>query len=250
MGDITYCSKVSEFIKPLSYSLILATDDRGGIGLDNDLPWKKVGVDNKADMQWFRDNTKGKTIIMGYNTWVSLGRKPLPGRYNIIITENHYDEVGTDLKAWGEEYYKTEKGQNSPIHSAVCKSPKHAVIYLEQSLGYATRGGEVMVIGGAKIYEAFMEWTSRIYLTTFKGEFEADTFVKLNLDQWDLIYRDARKLMDPKFEIWDCTEAATKRPDSEVIQIEHVHKEATGEVLEIMKLIEAEKLEKEQKKDV
>ncbi|AEV89678.1 putative dihydrofolate reductase [Pseudomonas phage OBP] len=227
--------KVNTFASPLSYSLILAADERGGIGLDNDLPWKLAGVNNKSDMQWFRDKTKGKIIIMGYNTWVSIGRKPLPGRYNVIITEKHYDEVGSDLKAWGEEYYKTEKGQASPIHSAVCKSPSLAVAYLENTLGYATRGGEVMVIGGARIYEAFMEYASRIYLTTFEGEFKADTFVKLDLTDFELRYRDTMGVLDPKFEIWDVTEQVAKRPDSEIIQISYGLKEATGWVADIVK---------------
>lgn len=230
-----YVNKVSQYVSPLSYSLIMAVDSRGGMGLRNSLPWKEAGVDNKSDMQWFREKTKGKIIVMGYNTWVSIGRKPLPGRYNVIISDTHHAEVTEDLKNWSDEYYKTEKGQAAPIHSMVAKSPIVAMNALETTLGGAHRGGEVMVIGGARIYDAFMPKTSRIYLTTFDGEFEADTFVHLNLKKWDLVYRDAIKYLEPKFEIWHGTEEAAKLPDSEFIQISHEYKPAEGWIANVRK---------------
>lgn len=223
-----YVSKLSSFVSPLRYSLILAVDQRGGMGLNNDLPWKLAGVENKTDMQWFREKTKGKIILMGYNTWVSIGRKPLPGRYNVIISKAHRQEVNDDMKKWGDEYYKTEKGQKEPIHSMVCESIPAALAALQAGVGNFHRGGEVMVIGGARIYEAMMEHTSRIYLTTFAGEFEADTFVTLNLNKWDLRYRDTMQYLEPKFEIWDTTEDTLDIPDSEIIQISYGHKPAAG----------------------
>lgn len=223
-----YVSKLSSFVSPLSYSLILAVDERGGIGLNNDLPWKLAGVENKLDMQWFREKTKGKIILMGYNTWVSIGRKPLPGRYNVIITKAHRQEVDDDMKKWAVEYYKAGKDRKEPIHSMICGSIPEAVAALQAGVGNFHRGGEVMVIGGARVYEAMMEHTSRIYLTTFSGEFEADTFVTLNLDKWDLRYRDTMNFLQPKFEIWDTTEDTLDIPDSEIIQISYEHKPAAG----------------------
>lgn len=236
-----FFSKINSFVSPLSYSLIMAVDDRGGMGLRNSLPWKEVGIDNKADMQWFREKTKGKIILMGYNTWISIGRKPLPGRYNVVISKEHLQEVKDDIQKWGDDYYKTEKGQREPIHAMVAGGLDEAICALEAGLGHHHRGGEVMVIGGAKIYEAMMPRTSRIYLTTFEGQFEADTFVHLNLDKWDLVYRDATKCIEPKFEIWDATEETAKLPDSEFIQISHEHKLAVGWVAETIRKMKEEK---------
>ncbi len=230
----THFNKTMQFVQELRYSLIMAVDSRGGMGLNNGLPWKAVGAYNKTDMAWYRKHTLGKIIVMGYNTWVSIGRKPLPDRYNVIITTKHKDEVNADIKAWGDIYYKTEKGQQSPIHSMVAPSPKVAMDTLQATLGEHHRGGEVMVIGGAQIYEAFMVETSRIYLTTFNGEFEADAFVNLDLKDWKLRYLDTLSCLKPKFGIWDCTAEAAKHPDSEIINISYGHKPAAGMVKEIM----------------
>lgn len=198
-------NKSMRFCSPLRCSLIMAIDEKGAIGLNNDLPWKLAGVDNKSDMQWFREKTKGKIIVMGYNTWVSIGRKPLPGRYNVVISKEHRQEVNDDFKKWGDEYYKTENGQKEPIHSMVCDSIPAAMAALQEGMGEVHQGGEIMVIGGAKIYEAFMPYVSRIYLTTFPHTFQADTFVHLDLNNWELRYRDNLNYLEPKFEVWDCS---------------------------------------------
>lgn len=232
-------STMSSFIQPLSYTLIMAVDSRGGIGLENDLPWKKVGVSNKKDMEWFKQNTAGRIIIMGYNTWVSIGRKPLPGRYNVIISKEHGDEVRDDIN----NYLKNNN--KDCINTLLAPTPEQAMIALEAGLGIHHKGGEVMVIGGAKIYEAFMPVTSRICLTTFDGEFEADTFVHLDLDKWERVYLDKRCSIEPMFEVWNCTEEATKRADSDVLKIEHVHKPAAGHIAEILEAIAADKAKKE-----
>lgn len=229
--------KTVQYYSALRYSLIMAVDSRGGMGLRNSLPWKEAGVGNKTDMLWFREKTASKVIIMGYNTWVSLGRKPLPGRVNIIISSEHHEEVQEDIKAWSRNFLETHPKAYAPDPLVlVVNVPDAAIKKIKDLRDHGlTQGGEVMVIGGARIYEAFMPLASRIYLTTFDGEFEADTFVHLNLDKWDLVYRDATKCLEPKFEIWDGTEEAAKLPDSEFIQISHEHKPAAGWIADAMK---------------
>lgn len=233
MNNFSTIIKNTQFIHAPSYSLILATDERGGIGMCNDLPWKRVGYNSSADMAWFKEKTKGKIIVMGYNTWVSIGRKPLPGRVNIVVTKNNINEL--------KDLINTRKvtdsvnefwGMNTKLMAF--ESPQEVVSAIKYGITSADNGCEVMVIGGAQIYQAFMEWTSRIYLTTIEGEFEADTFVQLDLDKWDLIYRDNTQCLNPKFEIWDCTEEAAKRDDSDVMKINHTHLPARGWVKEAM----------------
>jgi len=219
------------YVSPIHYSLILARDERGGIGLANSLPWKGI-VDNKDDMAWFRQHTAGKIIIMGYNTWVSIGRKPLPGRINIVITEKHSAEVTVDVERVMSAFYDTKEPASKAPVIKICKSPSLVKEFLSTNLGSFHKGGEVMVIGGAKIYEAFMEWTSRIYLTTFEGQFAADTFVDLNLDKWRLVYRDALSTLKPVFEVWDTTTEAVAMLDSDIIKISYGLKPAEGFVAE------------------
>ena len=65
--------------------IIAAVADNMAIGRDNELLWHI-----SADMKYFRRVTMGCPIIMGYKTWLSIGR-PLPGRKNIVITKSDFD---------------------------------------------------------------------------------------------------------------------------------------------------------------
>ena len=47
----------------------------------------------KEDLEWFKSVTAGNIIVMGYNTWKSLPKKPLPDRMNIVISLNHKEEL-------------------------------------------------------------------------------------------------------------------------------------------------------------
>lgn len=68
-------------------NIISAIGINGEYANKDSLPWcKEVG---KYDMQFFRSYTLGKTVIMGYNTWLSLG-KPLPNRLNVVITNKKH----------------------------------------------------------------------------------------------------------------------------------------------------------------
>lgn len=66
----------------MTIKAIFATDSVGTFGIDNHLPWPK----NKEDMTFFKNMTTGTIVVMGYNTWDSLGGKPLPDRVNVVVT--------------------------------------------------------------------------------------------------------------------------------------------------------------------
>lgn len=63
--------------------IISAIGINGEYSFKGRLPWPSSFA-SKADMKFFREYTTGKTIIMGYKTWISIG-KPLPNRLNIVI---------------------------------------------------------------------------------------------------------------------------------------------------------------------
>ena len=72
-------------------SLILACTFEGGIGYNNDLPWYI-----KSDLKKFKDITsktldssKQNAIIMGSKTYMSLPKKELPNRVNIVLTKKN-----------------------------------------------------------------------------------------------------------------------------------------------------------------
>lgn len=123
-------------------SLIVAHDKNHVIGLNNEMPWHLPG-----DLAYFKKTTMGKPIIMGRNTFESIGR-PLPGRRNIVITRN------TAYTAEGIEV----------VHS------------VEDALELVKDQEEIMVIGGQQIFTEVLPLADRLYITKIDFEFEGDTF--------------------------------------------------------------------------
>ena len=81
--------------------MILCCDYQGNIGRNNALLFKM-----KEDMKFFRESTTGHVIVMGYNTWLSLGEKSLPNRTNIVLYDEEIEGVITsnDMRKVIEEY--------------------------------------------------------------------------------------------------------------------------------------------------
>ena len=70
--------------------LIVCVDLMGNIGRNNDLLFHM-----KEDMGFFREQTSNNIVVMGYNTWLSLGEKELPNRKNIVLTNENIPNVTT-----------------------------------------------------------------------------------------------------------------------------------------------------------
>ncbi len=70
------------------FSLILATDYRGGIGKNGGLPWHIP-----CDLQNFKALTVHNVVVMGRHTWNSLPVRPLPHRTNIVVSQGTIDDV-------------------------------------------------------------------------------------------------------------------------------------------------------------
>ena len=69
----------------MNYELIVATTKDGWIGTsDGSLPFKQ-----RADMLNFKKLTTGNTVVMGSNTFRSLGCKPLPNRINVVMGRDY-----------------------------------------------------------------------------------------------------------------------------------------------------------------
>ncbi|MBE0411613.1 MAG: dihydrofolate reductase [Anaerolineales bacterium] len=139
-------------------SLIVALDEKGGIGLEQRLPWRL-----SADLKRFKSLTMGHHLIMGRKTYETIG-KPLPGRTTIIITRNpHYSAPGC-----------------SEVQCLIAQS-------LKQALKLASDCGddEVFIIGGGQIFNQSLQLADRIYLTQVHAEVDADTFFPLlDQNQW------------------------------------------------------------------
>ena len=137
-------------------SLIWAMADNRVIGIENRLPWKLP-----ADMQWFRQNTMGKPIIMGRLTYESFGAKPLPGRRNIIISRN-------------ADYAAEQSSKDIEVYSSI-----------EAALDAVKDKEEVMIIGGMSLYEQALPLADRLYMTLVHTQVEGDAwFPEFDLNQW------------------------------------------------------------------
>ena len=129
-------------------SIIAAMDRRGLIGDETGLPWHLPG-----DLRRFRAYTWGKPIIMGRRTFESIG-KPLPGRFNILLTQNPVSD---------------------PPGCRVAGTFQEALSIAEDYLA-STGADEGMIIGGGKVYaEAIHRW-DRLYLTIVDGQFKGTTY--------------------------------------------------------------------------
>ena len=143
------------------------------IGNENKLVWNIP-----ADMKRFRQITSRKSVVMGRKTFESIG-KPLPNRINIIITrDKNYKAEGCIV-----------------VHS------------LDESLK-AAGPGEVMVIGGAQIYNEFLPIAHKMYLTFIEKDFEGDAyFPEYSKNEWKEISREEREENGLRFSFVDLEKA-------------------------------------------
>lgn len=121
-------------------NIIAAVADNMAIGRDNELLWHI-----SADMKYFRRVTMGCPIIMGYKTWLSIGR-PLPGRRNIVITKSHFDAPESVV-------------QVPDVASAFVAAQEIQATAAQYS------AGQCFIIGGAKTYERTLAQADKLYIT-------------------------------------------------------------------------------------
>ncbi len=123
--------------------LIAVADKNWGVGKDNKLLCHLPG-----DLKYFKENTLGKTIVMGRKTLESLpGGKPLPGRKTIILTRDK-TLVNDDVQI---------------VHS------------IEEL--FSINDEELIVAGGGQIYNQLLEYCNSCLITKLDCSFDADTFL-------------------------------------------------------------------------
>lgn len=141
-------------------SAIVAVAKHNVIGMDNQMPWYLPG-----DLAWFKRKTLGHPVIMGRNTFSSMGRA-LPKRTNIVVTRDPYFTADGVLVA----------------HS------------MEEALGLAFDEGaeEAFILGGGKVFEDTIDLWDRVYLTEIELETPGDVFFpKLDPETWQETWSEA-----------------------------------------------------------
>jgi dihydrofolate reductase len=134
-------------------SLVVAQSRGRVIGAQGGIPWYMP-----ADLKHFRELTTGRRVIMGRRTYDSIVAKlggPLPNRINIVVTrDDHYRADGAVV-----------------VHS------------LNEAIKQAGEG-EIMVAGGAVIFEQCLPLADRIYLTQIEADITGDTFMPELGHEW------------------------------------------------------------------
>lgn len=167
-------------------SLIAAVAENGCIGNQNKLPWYLP-----EDLKYFKAITSGKAIIMGRNTFDSLGR-PLPNRTNIVITRNSQFSAPEGVRV---------------VHSL------QEAITVAQAVADIQGQDEILVIGGAQIYAEALPLANRLYLTEVKKVVAGDAyFPALEKSDWVEVARESYHyepaLLDYSFVVYDRREVA------------------------------------------
>ena len=153
-------------------SAIVAAAKNGVIGKDNEIPWHLP-----KDFAYFKKTTLHHHIIMGRNSYESIGR-PLPNRTNIIVTRNPFYIVSGCVV----------------VHT------------IEEALKLAEQNGEeeAFIIGGGEIFKQSMHLLDKLYLTEVDLDTQANQpdgdyvyFPKMNPDEWRLVSEE-KHLKDEK----------------------------------------------------
>lgn len=129
-------------------AIVAALADNNVIGKDNAMPWHLPG-----EMKYFKNLTMGYPLIMGRNTFESIG-KALPGRTNIVVTRQ---------PLWRAEGVM------------VANSLKQAIEMAEQC-EHGQQKNAAMIIGGADLYKQALPLCNTLYLTRVHGHFAGDAF--------------------------------------------------------------------------
>ena len=122
--------------------LIVAHNLNGTIGRNNQIPWKL-----KADMEHFKNCTKGQTVVMGRKTFESIG-KPLPKRINRVLTTQ------PDLLAGVE----------------------NIEVFTDDRILDNIETEDVYIIGGEAVYHRFLDKCDELIITLVESTLVGDAF--------------------------------------------------------------------------
>lgn len=134
-------------------SMIVALAEGNAIGRGGDLLCHM-----SADLKHFKEITTGHPVLMGRATWLSLPRRPLPGRRNIVLTT-----------------------------ADVCYEGAEVVHSIDEALSIIAPDEEVFVLGGGSVYRQFLPVADRLCVTYIEASFpDADTFFPDWGEGWQL----------------------------------------------------------------
>lgn len=136
-------------------SMIWAMDESKLIGASNKMPWHC-----KEDLLYFKSKTKDSTVVMGYNTYLSMTgyykNRPFPFKKTYVLAHHYIDDERVQTATCFDELLKLKE--------------------------------DFFVVGGRMIYELFFPYASYLYITYIKGVHSGDTYMDfLDLSEFKLV---------------------------------------------------------------
>ncbi|HEY2348227.1 MAG TPA: dihydrofolate reductase [Puia sp.] len=164
----------------MKLSIIVAASENNAIGKNNQMLWNLP-----EDMRFFKNTTWGLPIIMGRKTFEALGSKPLPGRFNIVISRN-------------------------PVYTSGNPEVQYADSLIN-AIGLAKKmdAKEAFIGGGGQIYKESILICDTIYMTRVFALLEGDAFFpEIPLDVFQMTYSkkvlaDDKHAYDMAFQTWE-----------------------------------------------
>lgn len=126
-------------------SIIVAMDDDQLIGKkdsSNGMPWN-----NKEDLKHFKETTIHKTILMGYTTYMAIGR-PLPNRKTIVVSFEPFEDERVEVRTSLEEVIQE----------------------------YKESGEDLFISGGASIYKQSLSLADQLLISRIPGTHVGETY--------------------------------------------------------------------------
>ena len=171
----------------MNISIIVAMDEKQGIGKDNKIPWHI-----KEDLIKLKSLTKDHLVILGRRTYDSMlwyynkSGNPMPGKLYIVITHDEGYKSTRENAAVAHSLDQAlriaadQHGYSSSDLKELRKSKSSVIPNLIGNLDFHFRGNdkknEVFVIGGGQIYQQALPFTDKLYLTIVEGDYNCDTF--------------------------------------------------------------------------
>lgn len=146
-------------------NMIWAMDEDNLVGKGNLIPWHI-----KEDLIYYKNKTKGQTVLMGDNTYFSLKGyykdKPLP---------------------YGKIYVTT-------IDKSLVIDGVTMVYDIDEFLKNIDSNTDLWVVGGATVYRLSLPYANRLYISFIKGHHEGDKyFPKIDYSKYSLVFESETK---------------------------------------------------------
>lgn len=158
---------------------VVAASENNVIGVNNKMPWHLPD-----DLKFFKKTTSGFPIIMGRNTWLSIGAKPLPNRTNIVVSGSMETVDGV----------------------VVVKHIEAAIAWLNE---HQPGLEKAFIIGGGQLYRATMDLIEEIYMTRIHTSIDDGMvfFPEFSEHEWEKKWaefhdKDEKHLFNFTFEHW------------------------------------------------